>query len=99
MSRKLLNTYLTKAFENKDDQMPWGSLRYLIGEAMYGGRVTDDFDRRVLITYLNEYMGDFLFDTFQPFHFYHNPAASIDYAVPTYVTLFVCLFVCCFIAC
>jgi hypothetical protein len=49
--------------------MPWATLRYLIGECMYGGRVTDSFDRRVLITYLDEYMGDFLFDTCQPFYF------------------------------
>jgi dynein heavy chain len=78
----LLNTYLTKAEENKDDTLPWGSLRYLIGEAMYGGRVTDSFDRRVLVTYLEEFMGDFLFDTFQPFHFYCNDA--VDYKIPTH---------------
>lgn len=39
---------------------------------MYGGRVIDDFDRRVVNTYMDEYMGDFIFDTFQPFHFYMN---------------------------
>ena len=54
--------YLAKAFENNDENLPWASLRYLIGEAMYGGRVTDSFDRRVLVTYLEEYMGDFIFD-------------------------------------
>ena len=40
---------------------------------MYGGRAIDDFDRRVLTTYMEEYFGDFIFDPFQPFHFYHNP--------------------------
>ena len=59
-----------------------GAGRYLIGEAMYGGRVSDSFDRRALITYLDEFMGDFLFDTFQPFHFFHNDV--VDYKVPTY---------------
>jgi len=49
-----------------------GTLRYLIGEAMYGGRVSDSYDRRILNTYLDEYLGDFLFDTFQPFHFFQN---------------------------
>eukprot|EP00002_Diphylleia_rotans_P017763 TRINITY_DN3442_c0_g1_i2.p1 TRINITY_DN3442_c0_g1~~TRINITY_DN3442_c0_g1_i2.p1 ORF type:complete len:3137 (-),score=716.67 TRINITY_DN3442_c0_g1_i2:70-9480(-) len=83
VSLSLLNTYLTKAHVN-NDHTPWGSLRYLIGEAMYGGRVTDSFDRRVLITYLDEYMGDFLFDTFQPFHFYHNEESNIDYKIPTH---------------
>ncbi len=79
-SLMLLNTYLTKAQRNKDKNMPWGSLRYLIGEVIYGGRVTDTFDRRVLSTYLDEYMGDFLFDTFQPFHF--HKAEDVEYRIP-----------------
>lgn len=32
--------------------------------------MSDSYDRRVLTTYLEEYLGDFLFDTYQPFHFY-----------------------------
>jgi dynein heavy chain len=40
------------------------------GGAAAGGRVSDSFDQRVLTTYLEEYFGDFLFDAFQPFHFY-----------------------------
>lgn len=47
---------------------------------MYGGRVIDDFDRRVVKTYMAEYMGDFIFDTFQPFHFYHDE--KVDYFIP-----------------
>ena len=47
---------------------------------MYGGRVIDDFDRRVVNTYMDEYMGDFIFDTFQPFHFYVDE--SVDYSIP-----------------
>lgn len=62
ISFKLLGMYLKKAYDNGDEVIPWNSLKYLIGNAMYGGRVTDDNDRRTLITYLDEYMGDFLFD-------------------------------------
>ncbi|EPY23032.1 hypothetical protein STCU_07926 [Strigomonas culicis] len=79
VSMQLLDTYLTKAFTNKDP-VPWDTLRYLVGEAMYGGRVTDSMDRRVVKTYLEEYFGDFLFDTFQPFHFFVGDGA--DYCLP-----------------
>lgn len=61
--------YLKKAYDTKDESIPWSSLKYLIGEAMYGGRVTDSFDRRVIVTYLDEYMGDFLFDKNRDFYF------------------------------
>ena len=46
---------------------------------MYGGRVTDDFDRRVLNTYLKEYFGDFIFDSNQTFFFSRTGA---DYTIP-----------------
>lgn len=81
-SLALISTYLKKAFDNKDDQIPWGTLRYLIGEAMYGGRVSDSFDRRILTTYLEEYLGDFLFDKFHPFMFYASPDESVVYKLP-----------------
>ncbi|GLE04239.1 hypothetical protein PINS_up013150 [Pythium insidiosum] len=80
ISRKLLSLYLYKAFEDGDEQLPWGSLKYLIGDAMYGGRVSDDYDRRILTTYLSEYMGDFLFDDFQPFYFSRS---GFDYSLPS----------------
>lgn len=78
---QILNTYLTKSVENGDKKIPWSSLKYLIGEVMYGGRAIDNFDRRVLNTYMDEYMGDFIFDTFQPFHFFVND--EVDYCIPT----------------
>ena len=37
-------------------QVPWTDLRYLFGEIMYGGHITDDWDRRLCRTYLGEYM-------------------------------------------
>lgn len=63
ISFRLIAMYLNKAYQNKEEELPWETLRYLIGEAMYGGRVTDDFDRRILNTYLKEYLGDFIFDS------------------------------------
>lgn len=79
ISRRLLSLYLTKAYESGEEYIPWGSIKYLIGDAMYGGRVSDDMDRRVLSTYLQEYMGDFLFDDCQKFYF---SRAGFDYELP-----------------
>lgn len=36
--------------------MPFDDLRYLFGEIMYGGHITDDWDRRLCRTYLEEYI-------------------------------------------
>ncbi|PNJ88261.1 DNAH17 isoform 1 [Pongo abelii] len=37
-------------------KVPWDDLRYLFGEIMYGGHITDDWDRRLCRTYLAEYI-------------------------------------------
>lgn len=34
---------------------PWDALKYLIAGVSYGGHVTDDWDRRLLTTYINQY--------------------------------------------
>jgi len=70
---------LKKAIDNNEEELPWSTLRYLIGEAMYGGRVTDDFDRRVLNTYLKEFLGDFIFDSNQKFFF---SKSDFQYIIP-----------------
>ncbi|XP_019718448.1 dynein heavy chain 10, axonemal-like [Hippocampus comes] len=77
---EILNTYLTKAHNQKESNIPWGSIKYLVGEVMYGGRVIDSFDRRILNVYMDEYFGDFLFYDFCRFHFFKNN--DVDYKVP-----------------
>lgn len=37
-------------------KVPWEDLRYLFGEIMYGGHITDDWDRTLCRTYLAEYL-------------------------------------------
>lgn len=53
MSENLLSTYL-----NQYDDVPWNTLKYLIAGICYGGHVTDDFDRRLLDTYITQYFNE-----------------------------------------
>jgi dynein heavy chain len=85
ISSKLLSLYLTKSLTNQESEMPWDSLKYLIGDAMYGGRVSDEFDERILKTYLDEYMGDFLFDKNNQFNFARTTSHS--YSLPVFNSL------------
>ncbi|XP_073321620.1 dynein axonemal heavy chain 2 [Pagrus major] len=53
VSESLLRLYLDEYKE-----IPWDALKYLIAEVNYGGHVTDEWDRRLLTTYINDYFCD-----------------------------------------
>jgi len=48
----VLRNYLNAA-ETQGTEVPWPDLRYIFGEIMYGGHITDPFDRRVNNSYLS----------------------------------------------
>jgi len=48
---QVLNNYLNNA-EKLGTDVPWPDLRYIFGDIMYGGHITDFWDRRVNNTYL-----------------------------------------------
>ncbi|XP_072759448.1 dynein axonemal heavy chain 2 [Anoplolepis gracilipes] len=50
VSENLLQVYL-----DEYPVTPWESLKYLIAGVCYGGHVTDDWDRRLLMTYIQQY--------------------------------------------
>lgn len=41
----------------------------------------DKFDKRILRTYLNEYLGEFLFNPFDKFHLWDD-GAQFNYRIP-----------------
>ncbi len=43
---------------NGDDFIMWESMKEVIGEVVYGGRVTDDIDRRTLKTILTNFINE-----------------------------------------
>lgn len=51
VSENLLRVYL----DEYPEATPWESLKYLIAGICYGGHVTDDWDRRLLMTYVQQY--------------------------------------------
>jgi len=46
---------MLKLFLDSPEEIPWDALVFVTGHINYGGRVTDDNDRRCLITVLEKY--------------------------------------------
>jgi dynein heavy chain len=42
-------------FLNEQEDIPWDAMLYVTGEINYGGRVTDDQDRRCIMAILKKY--------------------------------------------
>lgn len=49
---------MLRLFLDSQDDVPWDSLTFITGHINYGGRVTDDNDRRCLINCLEKFMND-----------------------------------------
>ena len=54
-SIEVLRNFLLDAAETTENLVPWDSLTYVTGDINYGGRVTDDWDRRCLMEILSKY--------------------------------------------
>lgn len=53
--------------------MPWDDLRYIFGEIMYGGHITDNKDRRLCSAYLNTFLREELLESLQFFPSFEAP--------------------------
>ncbi|EDL24717.1 mCG120479 [Mus musculus] len=64
-------------FINEYDTIPFEAISYLTGECNYGGRVTDDWDRRLLLTMLADFYNSFIIENphykFSPSGNYYAP--------------------------
>jgi dynein heavy chain len=60
-------------------KVPFEALRYLTGECNFGGRVTDDKDRVLIMTILDDYYTEQIFDKdykFSPSGLFFSPEPS-----------------------
>jgi len=74
------NTML-RSFLDSPDDIPWDALLFMIGHINYGGRVTDDNDRRLLLSCFKEHCQvDCLKDSdkFSPSGIYYAPEDPED---------------------
>ena len=52
---------ILQSYLDTNDSVPWDDLRYIFGEIMYGGHITDSWDRRTCNAYLQVYQHKGLF--------------------------------------
>lgn len=67
----------------------WQTVCYMIGEVMYGGRVTDDFDKRLLVTFTQVWFCETLLTS--SFEFYKGYKVPTSRNLQTYIDYINCL--------
>uniref|UniRef100_A0A7S2K0C4 Dynein heavy chain n=1 Tax=Zooxanthella nutricula TaxID=1333877 RepID=A0A7S2K0C4_9DINO len=78
---QVLCNYLNDA-EKLGGDVPWPDIRYILGEIMYGGHITDQWDRRVCNTYLATLILPDLLNNMNMAPGLKSPdAAKMDYAL------------------
>lgn len=69
-----------QAYLEANPVVPWDDLRYIFGEIMYGGHITDAWDRRTCNSYLSVLVNDQLFNGLELGPGFRSPdPSSLDY--------------------
>ena len=69
-----------QAYIEANPVVPWDDIRYIFGEIMYGGHITDAWDRRTCNSYLAVLVNDQLFNSLELGPGFHSPDPNtLDY--------------------
>ncbi|ACI64694.1 predicted protein, partial [Thalassiosira pseudonana CCMP1335] len=69
-----------QSYLDANETVPWDDLRYIFGEIMYGGHITDAWDRRTCNTYLQVYHQERLFNGLELAPGFKSPSPNeLDY--------------------
>eukprot|EP00438_Fugacium_kawagutii_P003970 Skav207537 [mRNA] locus=scaffold756:175730:183028:- [translate_table: standard] len=60
-------------------QLSWNTIQYMVAEVQYGGRITDDLDRELFITYAAKWLNEGMFGSSFAFNGYN---ADYNYDIP-----------------
>lgn len=76
-SESILKIYLD---EKSTGPIQWDAIKFLVSEVVYGGRVTDEWDRRLMSVYATDYFNDRVI-TEKAFKL-GDPSPFINYVIP-----------------
>lgn len=76
----LVQNHLLEVDAKKAAGPTWETVRYMVSEIQYGGRITDDFDQLLMDTYAEKYFHQEV--TRPGFELYKDERASISYKIP-----------------
>merc|ERR1712139_531646 len=60
-------------------QLSWNTIQYMVAEVQYGGRITDDLDRELFVTYAAKWFCD---EVFRQTFAFNNYGAEYNYRIP-----------------
>jgi len=75
-----LQNHLLEVDAKKAAGPTWETVRYMVSEIQYGGRITDDFDQLLMDTYAEKYFHQEV--TRPNFELYKDERAGISYKIP-----------------
>ena len=67
-SVQFLQNHLAEMETKKSREVTWSTVRYMVAEIQYGGRITDDWDRTLMLTYAERFFRAAVFEDKFQFH-------------------------------